>query len=155
VYGPSSLHHHLHQYLGGNESFKTPTSRYHPHYSHQYGSNHHHHHHHHHHHPAPSYTETFFNYSRLQSTSALDSKTQEPLPRDTSYSQETLTESTGRERDTAASIPYEGVQRTQLPATPATAAAAASAQPSILVDGAASSKIEQAYTCLGVGSCVC
>ncbi|EZA56751.1 ETS translocation variant [Ooceraea biroi] len=152
VYGSSSLHHHLHQYLGGNESFKTPASRYHPHYPHQYGSNHHHHHH---HHPPPSYTETFLNYSRLQSTShesTLDSKMQEPPSRDASYSQETVAESTGRDRDTSASIPYEGVQRTQLPAmTPA----AASAQPSILVDGAASSKIEHApYTCLGVGSCM-
>jgi len=140
VYGPSGLHH-LHQYLGGNEGFKTPPSRYHPHYSHQYGSNHHHH-----HHPPPSYTETFLNYSRLSSHEpAFDSKAQEAPPRD-SYSQET--ESTGRDRE-GASIPYESVQRSQLPAT------TASAQSSIL-DGTASSKIEQApYTCLGVGSCVC
>ncbi|XP_050462970.1 ets DNA-binding protein pokkuri-like isoform X4 [Cataglyphis hispanica] len=140
VYGPSSLHH-LHQYLGGNEGFKTPPSRYHPHYPHQYGSNHHHH----HHHPPPSYTETFLNYSRLSHEPAFDSKTQEAQPRD-SYTQET--ESTGRDRE-GASIPYESVQRSQLPTT------TTSAQSSIL-DGAASSKIEQApYTCLGVGSCVC
>ncbi|XP_067217285.1 ETS translocation variant 1 isoform X1 [Linepithema humile] len=139
VYGPSSFHH-LHQYLGGNEGFKTPPSRYHPHYSHQYAGNHHHH-----HHPSPSYAETFLNYSRLSSHEpALDSKAQEPPPRD-SYAQET--ESTNRDRET--SIPYENVQRSQLPAT------TASEQSSIL-DSAASSKIEQApYTCLGVGSCVC
>lgn len=143
VYGPSSLHH-LHQYLGGNEGFKTPPSRYHPHYPHQYGSNHHHH-----HHPPPSYTETFLNYSRLSShEAAIDAKAQEPSPsaaRDSGYVQDA--ESTGRDRD-GASIPYESVvQRTQLPTTPA--------QSSIL-DGATSSKIEQTpYTCLGVGSCVC
>ncbi|XP_011639745.1 ETS translocation variant 1 [Pogonomyrmex barbatus] len=141
VYGPSSLHH-LHQYLGGNEGFKTPSSRYHPHYPHQYGSNHHHH----HHHPPPSYTETFLNYSRLSShEAAFDSKAQEPLPRD-SYTQET--ESTSRDREPG-SIPYDSVQRSQLPAP------AVSSQSSIL-DGATSSKLEQApYTCLGVGSCVC
>lgn len=140
VYGTSSLHH-LHQYLGSNDGFKTPSSRYHPHYSHQYGSNHHHH-----HHPAPSYTETFLNYSRLSShEAAFDSKAQEPPPRD-SYTQET--ESTSREREPA-SIPYDSVQRSQLPAP------AVPSQSSIL-DGAASSKLEQApYTCLGVGSCVC
>ncbi|XP_011874195.1 PREDICTED: ETS-like protein pointed, isoform P1 isoform X2 [Vollenhovia emeryi] len=143
VYGPSSLHH-LHQYLGGNDGFKTPSSRYHPHYT-QYGSNHHHHHHH-HHHSTPSYTETFLNYSRLSAhETAFDSKAQEPPPRD-SYTQET--ESTSRDRE-AASIPYDSVQRTQLPAP------AVPSQSSIL-DGAASSKLEQApYTCLGVGSCVC
>lgn len=154
VYGPSSLHH-LHQYLGGNEGFKTPPSRYHPHYPHQYGGNHHHHHH---HHSTTSYTETFLNYSRLSSHEpALDSKTaQEPPPpsasaaaaatRDPGYSVQD-TDSTGRDRE-AASISYESVvQRSQLPAT--------AAQSSIL-DDTASSKIEQApYTCLGVGSCVC
>ncbi|KAG5311090.1 ETV1 protein, partial [Acromyrmex insinuator] len=141
VYGSSSLHH-LHQYLGGNEGFKTPSSRYHPHYPHQYSSNHHHH----HHHPAPSYTETFLNYSRLSShEAAFDSKAHEPPARD-SYTQET--ESTSREREPV-SIPYDNVQRSQLPAS------TVPSQSSIL-DGAASSKLEQApYTCLGVGSCVC
>lgn len=152
VYGSSSLHH-LHQYLGANEGFKTPPSRYHSHYPHQYGSNHHHH----HHHAPPSYTETFLNYSRLSShESALDSKTQELPPppslsaaRDSGYTQET--DSTGRDRD-AATIPYENVvQRSQLSATSATSASAQS-----ILDGTASSKIEQApYACLGVGSCVC
>ncbi|XP_018311304.1 uncharacterized protein [Mycetomoellerius zeteki] len=140
VYGSSSLHH-LHQYLGGNEGFKTPPSRYHPHYPHQYGSNHHHH----HHHSAPSYTETFLNYSRLSShEAAFDSKAQELSARD-SYTQETG--STSREREPA-SIPYDNVQRSQLPAS------TVPSQSSIL-DGAASSKLEQApYTCLGVGSCI-
>ncbi|KYN18726.1 ETS translocation variant 5, partial [Trachymyrmex cornetzi] len=141
VYGSSSLHH-LHQYLGGNEGFKTPSSRYHSHYPHQYGSNHHHH----HHHAAPSYTETFLNYSRLSShEAAFDSKAHE-LPARDSYTQET--ESTSRERELV-SIPYDNVQRSQLPAS------TVPSQSSIL-DGAASSKLEQApYTCLGVGSCVC
>ncbi|KYN05883.1 ETS translocation variant 1 [Cyphomyrmex costatus] len=140
VYGSSSLHH-LHQYLGGNEGFKTPSSRYHPHYPHQYGSNHHHH----HHHATPSYTETFLNYSRLSHEAAFDSKAQEPPARD-SYTQET--ESTSRERESA-SIPYDNVQRSQLPAS------TVPSQSSIL-DGAANSKLDQApYTCLGVGSCVC
>ncbi|KYN32664.1 ETS translocation variant 1 [Trachymyrmex septentrionalis] len=140
VYGSSSLHH-LHQYLGGNEGFKAPSSRYHPHYPHQYGSNHHHH----HHHPAPSYTETFLNYSRLSShEAAFDSKAHE-LPARDSYTQET--ESTSREREPV-SIPYDNVQRSQLPAS------TVPSQSSIL-DGAASSKLEQApYTCLGVGSCI-
>ncbi|XP_020288453.1 uncharacterized protein LOC109857019 [Pseudomyrmex gracilis] len=143
VYGPSSLHH-LHQYLGANESFKTPPSRYHSHYPHQYGSNHHHH----HHHPPASYTDTFLNYSRLSShETAIDSKVQEPPPRDSYHTQET--ENTGgRDRDVS-SISYESVQRSQLPAT------SASAQSSSLLDNTTtSSKIEQApYTCLGVGSC--
>ncbi|XP_018364619.1 PREDICTED: uncharacterized protein LOC108762211 [Trachymyrmex cornetzi] len=140
VYGSSSLHH-LHQYLGGNEGFKTPSSRYHSHYPHQYGSNHHHH----HHHAAPSYTETFLNYSRLSShEAAFDSKAHE-LPARDSYTQET--ESTSRERELV-SIPYDNVQRSQLPAS------TVPSQSSIL-DGAASSKLEQApYTCLGVGSCI-
>ncbi|XP_018407590.1 PREDICTED: uncharacterized protein LOC108783512 [Cyphomyrmex costatus] len=139
VYGSSSLHH-LHQYLGGNEGFKTPSSRYHPHYPHQYGSNHHHH----HHHATPSYTETFLNYSRLSHEAAFDSKAQEPPARD-SYTQET--ESTSRERESA-SIPYDNVQRSQLPAS------TVPSQSSIL-DGAANSKLDQApYTCLGVGSCI-
>ncbi|XP_043265895.1 ETS translocation variant 1-like [Colletes gigas] len=138
VYGSSSLHH-LHQYLGGNEGFKTPPNRYHPHYSHEYNGNHHHH-------PPSSYAETFLNYGRLSSHDGpTDSRSLE-LPR-IPYGQET--DNTSRDRE-ASSIFYEGMQRTQLPATPALS------QPTLLDSATTSSKIEQtSYACLGVGSCVC
>ncbi|XP_017889344.1 uncharacterized protein LOC108630518 [Ceratina calcarata] len=132
VYGPSSLHH-LHQYLG-NDGFKTPPNRYHPHYSHEYNSSHHH--------PSSSYAETFLNYGRLSHDVPTVSRNQE-LPR--VYPQET--EDITRERDS--SILYDGVQRTQLPA------ATAISQPTLLDATTTSSKIEQtSYACLGVGSCV-
>ncbi|XP_078032764.1 ETS variant transcription factor Ets96B [Augochlora pura] len=137
VYGSSSLHH-LHQYLGGNDGFKTPPNRYHPHYSHEYNGAHHH--------PPSSYAETFLNYGRLSShETPAESRSQE-LPR-IPYNQET--EGIGRERD-ASSILYDGVQRTQLPTAPAIS------QPTLLDATTTSSKIEQtSYACLGVGSCVC
>ncbi|XP_076229142.1 ets96B isoform X2 [Nomia melanderi] len=134
VYGSSSLHH-LHQYLGGNDGFKTPSNRYHPHYSHEYNSAHHH--------PPSSYAETFLNYGRLSShETPTESRTQDlsRIP----YCQET--DGITRERETS-SILYDGVQRTQLPAAP---------QPTLLDATTTSSKIEQtSYACLGVGSCVC
>ncbi|XP_053977949.1 ETS translocation variant 1-like [Hylaeus volcanicus] len=153
VYGSPSLHH-LHQYLGGNDGFKTPPNRYHPHYSHEYNANHHH--------PPSSYAETFLNYSRLSSHDASTESRSQELPR-LLYGQET--DSTSRERD-ASSILYDGgaaaaaaaaaavaVQRTQLPAVPTFS------QPTLLdatTTTTATSKIEQtSYACLGVGSCVC
>ncbi|XP_076296012.1 ets96B [Lasioglossum baleicum] len=137
VYGSSSLHH-LHQYLGGNDGFKTPPNRYHPHYSHEYNGSHHH--------PPSSYAETFLNYGRLSShDTPAESRCQE-LPR-IPYSQES--EGISRERE-ASSILYDGVQRTQLPTAPAIS------QPTLLDATTTSSKIEQtSYACLGVGSCVC
>ncbi|XP_076165934.1 ets96B [Ptiloglossa arizonensis] len=136
VYGSSSLHH-LHQYLGGNDGFKTPPNRYHPHYSHEYNGSHHH--------PPSSYAETFLNYGRLSHDVPTESRSQE-LPR-IPYGQET--DGTSREREPS-SILYDGVQRTQLPAAPALS------QPSLLDATTTSSKIEQtSYACLGVGSCVC
>lgn len=137
VYGSSSLHH-LHQYLGGNDGFKTPPNRYHPHYSHEYSGSHHH--------PPSSYAETFLNYGRLSSHDAPAESRSQELPR-IAYSQET--EGINRERETS-SIVYESVQRTQLPATPALS------QPTLLDVTTTSSKIEQtSYACLGVRSCVC
>ncbi|CAK9824696.1 ETS translocation variant 5 [Anthophora retusa] len=136
VYGPSSLHH-LHQYLGGNEGFKTPPNRYHPHYSHEYNSSHHH--------PPSSYAETFLNYGRLSSHDASTESRSQELAR-IPYTQET--EGISRERE-ASSILYDGVQRTQLPAAPTLS------QPTLLDATTTSSKIEQtSYACLGVGSCV-
>ncbi|XP_043600070.1 ETS translocation variant 1 [Bombus pyrosoma] len=137
VYGPSSLHH-LHQYLGGNEGFKAPSNRYHPHYSHEYNGSHHH--------PPSSYTETFLNYGRLSSHDAPTESRSQELAR-IPYAQET--EGISRERE-ASSILYDGVQRTQLPAAPTLP------QPTLLDATTTSSKIEQtSYACLGVGSCVC
>ena len=137
MYGPSSLHH-LHQYLGGNEGFKTPSNRYHPHYTHEYTGSHHH--------PPSSYTETFLNYGRLSSHDAPTESRSQELPR-IPYTQET--EGISRERE-ASSILYDGVQRTQLPAAPTLS------QPTLLDATTTSSKIEQtSYACLGVGSCVC
>lgn len=137
VYGPSSLHH-LHQYLGGNEGFKAPSNRYHPHYSHEYNGSHHH--------PPSSYTETFLNYGRLSSHDAPTESRSQELAR-IPYAQET--EGIGRERE-ASSILYDGVQRAQLPAAPTLS------QPTLLDATTTSSKIEQtSYACLGVGSCVC
>ncbi|KAG7190607.1 hypothetical protein KM043_006694 [Ampulex compressa] len=133
VYGSSSLHH-LHQYLGSNENFKTPPSRYHSHYPHQYNN----------HHPSASYTETFLNYGRLSSQEQPSESRSQESPR-VPYSQEP--ESTDRECEVS-STSYES-QRVQLPTAPITS------QPPLL-DGTASSKIEQApYPYLGVGSCVC
>ncbi|XP_015434908.1 PREDICTED: uncharacterized protein LOC107190597 [Dufourea novaeangliae] len=134
VYGSSSLHH-LHQYLGGNDGFKTPPNRYHPHYSHEYNGTHHH--------PPSSYAETFLNYGRLSShDTSTESRSQE-LPR-IPYNQET--DGISRDREPS-SILYEGVQRPQLPTAP---------QPTLLDATTTSSKIEQtSYACLGVGSCVC
>ncbi|XP_076759548.1 ets96B isoform X2 [Xylocopa sonorina] len=138
VYGPSSLHH-LHQYLGGNDGFKTPSNRYHPHYSHEYNSSHHH--------PPSSYAETFLNYGRLPSHDASTESRSQELAR-IPYSQEAA-ESISGDRETS-SILYDGVQRTQLPAAPALT------QPALLDTTTTSSKIEQtSYACLGVGSCVC
>ncbi|XP_034179538.2 ets96B [Osmia lignaria lignaria] len=138
VYGSSSLHH-LHQYLGGNDGFKTPSNRYHPHYSHEYNSSHHH--------PPSSYAETFLNYGRLSSHDVPSESRSQELPR-IPYSQET-TDGISRERE-ASSILYDGVQRTQLPTAPGLS------QPTLLDATTTSSKIEQSsYACLGVGSCVC
>nr|XP_012143969.1 PREDICTED: ETS-like protein pointed, isoform P1 isoform X2 [Megachile rotundata] len=138
VYGSSSLHH-LHQYLGGNDGFKTPSNRYHPHYSHEYNNSHHH--------PPTSYAETFLNYGRLSSHDTSSESRNQELPR-IPYSQET-TDGTGRERE-ASSILYDGAQRTQLPTAPGLS------QPTLLDATTTSSKIEQSsYACLGVGSCVC
>ncbi|KAF3421740.1 hypothetical protein E2986_01767 [Frieseomelitta varia] len=137
VYGPSSLHH-LHQYLGGNDGFKTPSNRYHPHYTHEYNGSHHH--------PPSSYTETFLNYGRLSAHDGPTESRSQELPR-IPYTQET--EGISRERE-ASSILYDGVQRTQLPAAPTLS------QPTLLDATTTSSKIEQtSYACLGVGSCVC
>lgn len=138
MYGPSSLHH-LHQYLGGNEGFKTPSNRYHSHYSHEYNSTHHH--------PPSSYAETFLNYGRLSSHDAPTESRSQELAR-IPYAQET-SEGISRERETS-SILYDGVQRSQLPA------ASTLSQPTLLDATTTSSKIEQtSYACLGVGSCVC
>ncbi|XP_076242318.1 ets96B [Calliopsis andreniformis] len=137
VYGSSSLHH-LHQYLGGNDGFKTPPNRYHPHYSHEYNGTHHH--------PPSSYAETFLNYGRLSSHDAPAESRSQELPR-IAYNQEA--DGINRERETS-SILYDSVQRTQLPAAPALS------QPTLLDVTTTSSKIEQAsYACLGVRSCVC
>ncbi|XP_066601266.1 ETS translocation variant 4-like isoform X2 [Prorops nasuta] len=146
VYGPSSLHQ-LHQYLGGgNDGFKTPPSRYHPHYASQYNSDHHHHHHHHHHHQSPAYSETFFNYGRL-STHEHSLEARAPDPSKTIYAHQ---DSEGISREREATNSYDGTQRSQLPAVTPTNSQSA------LLDGSATSKIEQvSYACLGVGSCVC
>lgn len=144
AYGSPSLHHHIHQYLGTNEGFKTPPSRYHSHHGPQYNNNHHSHHY---HHPTSAYTETFLNYGRFAG---------HELPIDIGRGQEATRSSyahdsdgTGRLRDTA--LAFEVSQRSsQLPSTNA-----AISQPQI-IDATTTSKIEQApYTCLGVGSCVC
>ncbi|XP_014600096.1 PREDICTED: ETS translocation variant 1 [Polistes canadensis] len=145
VYGPSTLHH-LHQYLGANEDFKTPTTRYHAHYSAQYDNHHHHYHHHHHHHATSAYSETFINYGRLSTLEhPLDVRSQEQ-PTKTSYNHEA--ENISRERENLP-ISYDDTQRSQLPPPSATTE-------TTILDSSTNSKIEQvSYACLGVGSCVC
>ncbi|XP_033221136.1 uncharacterized protein LOC117175537 [Belonocnema kinseyi] len=138
VYGESTLHH-LHQYLGGNEAFKTPPNRYHSHYVHQYNNNHHHH-------PSSTYNESFLNYGLGLSTHefAVDARAQEQTR--PSYPLDSCETS---DEDHASSTTYHGLQRSQIPTN------IVSSQPP-LADVSASSKMEQnSYKCLDVGSCVC
>lgn len=139
AYTSPSLHHHLHQYLGSNEGFKTPPSRYH---SHQYSTNHHYH------HPASGYTESFINYGRFAS--------HDGLPVEIGRGQETprpsyIADSEASERTRDSGLAFDSGQRSlQLPPTNNPIA-----QPQI-IDSTSTPKIEQApYPCLGVGSCVC
>ncbi|KAK0163300.1 hypothetical protein PV327_006997 [Microctonus hyperodae] len=139
VYGTSSMHH-LHQYLGTNDGFKTPTGR---HHAHQY--NNHHHHHYHHHHSGSPYTETLLNYGRLSHDHSLDIRMQDSMKLE--YINE---ENSTRTKDNSAI--FESPQRSQL--TGSTSSSQSSTAVSIL-ETAGGPKIEQAYTCLSVNSCVC
>ncbi|XP_063979246.1 uncharacterized protein LOC135163603 [Diachasmimorpha longicaudata] len=142
VYGPSSLHH-LHQYLGTNEGFKTPSSRYHPHPTHQYPSNPSHHHY---HPPTSPYPDPFLNYSRLTTHELpLDIRTQDTVR--SGYAHE---ETSTRAKESSGLVSFESAQRNQLPIT------TANTQATTILESTAGSKIEPAsYTCLGVDSCVC
>ncbi|XP_008546275.1 uncharacterized protein LOC103570343 [Microplitis demolitor] len=145
MYGPSSLHH-LHQYLGTNDGFKTPPPRYHTYHTHQY-NNHLHHHYHHHHHSPPSYTDSILNYGRLSQELPIDIRTQESI-------NSTRNGYADEERPTKAkesSLEFESSQmRSQL-----SNSISNSENSNILEATSTSSKIEQAYNCLSVDSCVC
>ncbi|XP_015590373.2 ETS translocation variant 1 [Cephus cinctus] len=152
VYGPPSLHH-LHQYLGGNDGFKTPSSRYHSHYPHQYSNNH----------PSATYTETFLNYGRLSAHELpLDVRSQEsgnrssyPLNPESSLGiRESSSNNTSSTNTTATTTRVRDSTSVDAPRAEVSTTSASSQAP--LIDSSTGSKIEQApYPCLGVGSCVC
>ncbi|XP_034948779.1 ETS translocation variant 1-like [Chelonus insularis] len=137
VYGTSSLHH-LHQYLGSNEGFKTPPSRY-SHHTHQYNN---HIHHHYYHQSNSPYSDAFFNYGRFSHDLPLDIRTQDSMRN--SYAHEV---SSTRAKDSTVSFESSS-QRLQLSTT-------TSSPSSNILETTTSSKIEQAYSCLSVDSCVC
>ncbi|XP_044581162.1 uncharacterized protein LOC123262799 isoform X1 [Cotesia glomerata] len=146
MYGQSSLHH-LHQYLGTNDGFKTPPARYHTHHhTHQYNSHLHHHYHHHHHSSSP-YSDSFLNYSRLSQELPYDIRTQEPI-------NSTCNDYFHDEHSTKvkeSSVAFDSSQiRSQL-----SSSLSSSENSNILETSSTSSKIEQAYSCLSVDSCVC
>ncbi|CAD6216112.1 GSCOCG00004328001-RA-CDS [Cotesia congregata] len=146
MYGQSSLHH-LHQYLGTNDSFKTPPARLHTHHhTHQYNSHLHHHYHHHHHSSSP-YSDSFLNYSRLSQELPYDIRTQEHI--NSTCNDYFHDEHSNKVKES--SVAFDSSQiRSQL-----SSSISSSENSNILETTSTSSKIEQAYSCLSVDSCVC